>query len=235
MVADTNTLHHLQDLYYTLHVYSHTLQTERQFLSGFQMFLQLHSSLWRFDFLLYLLLMWKNTSLSWPVYLIKLKTHYEQFHLGCTFFPPAVSLCTRNTLETAWLDDNVYMSPSAGLRCQLAMRFFWLRHNVSFQVMKIYDFMLSRACYIQHDNDTAFLWSRCCDQHWVLTEISVVFELLVSSWYLLAAEVFFFDFVNHLLFSSQYVFLAFSFSSYTIVTRTRCNKYRSRHEHSQKV
>lgn len=152
--------------------------------------------------------MWTNTSLSWPVYLIKLKTHHEQFHLGCTFFPPAVSLCTRNTLETAWLDVNVYMSPSAGLRCQVAMHFFWLRRNVSFQVKKKYDFMLSRACYIQHDNDTAFLWSRYCDKHWVLTEISVVLVLvLVSSWY-----VFFFDLVNHLLFSFSMFFWPFLFS-----------------------
>lgn len=50
-------------------------------------------------------------------------------------------------LETAGLDDNVYMSPSAGLRCQLAMRFFWLRHNVSFQVKKNDDYSLGPVRY----------------------------------------------------------------------------------------
>lgn len=50
-------------------------------------------------------------------------------------------------LETAGLDDNVYMSPSAGLRCQLAMRFFWLRHNVSFQVKKNDDCSLGPVRY----------------------------------------------------------------------------------------
>lgn len=61
----------------------------------------------------------------------------HSFHQLCHY---AQETCLR---QHDWM--TMYICPPQ-LGFDVSMRFFWLRHNVSFQVKKNDDFMLSRAC-----------------------------------------------------------------------------------------